>query len=124
MNIELKPKVEPQKTNKTHSYNLTNLPSGQIVEYFAKDQQGTLYIAHRPRRGWDGNTFKLYVGPENNVVEVDVTRVSTYRDGGSIGIDFLIDNQKGSLFFPHYRRQESKPFVKFNGERSELEDLL
>lgn len=122
MNIELKPKVA--STNVTPPHNIVNLPKGHFLEYFAKDEEGTLYVVHRPEKNWDYNQFQMYMGPEGNVTEVDVKKVVRYRDGGTTHIDFSVANQPGQLYFPTVFKKELKPSVTLGGKTLTLESLL
>lgn len=84
------------------------LPENRVVAFFGKIDKQTCFIIHRPQKNWDYSSFRVCIGPANNLQETEMTDIVKYL-GGSITIDTVA----GRFFFPDRRHKDLVPL--FNG---------
>ena len=65
--------------------------------------------------------LKLAIGPENELVDAVITGIDTYRDGGSMDVNYILNGERGKLFIP---KHTAKPTDTYQGKTIELEKLI
>ena len=113
--------------------NLREMPEGHKIEYLANSLEGEcfylVYAPHITEETVDKfpdyyGSFGLYVGTPDEMREADVEEVFRWRDGGTTQINYVLENEKGQLYFPSPRNKGTVASDILDGEVVKLKLLV
>lgn len=90
---------------------VNGLPDDHEVEYAGQIDATTYFVVYRPKENWNYDSFKVSMGPADNLQDVEVTGAMRYRDGGTTVINVYIAERDdfGTFFFPRPNTKGKKP---------------
>jgi len=75
--------------------------TGEVaVEYSGVLEDDRRVLVVRPEAEWDYEDFRVFLGPPDRLLELDVGEVVRAKDGGSTTIELSVDGEPGTLDFP------------------------
>ena len=100
------PSPEPKPEIQIGGFRVYGTPEDREVAHIGKDDKGIWYYVDIPKDIQGYENYRVFMGPGNNMKELEVGKVEMYRDGGTTYIDcfdFKGDPTKTryiQLFFP------------------------
>ncbi|HKU41202.1 MAG TPA: hypothetical protein VJR89_23730 [Polyangiales bacterium] len=93
------------------SLHVRDLPGTVRVEYFARAGKDRLVVT-RPEHDFEYEDFRLFFGRPRALAEREILELSRARDGGSTRIDFALDGDTASVFFPNRLQPDGPPITE------------
>lgn len=81
------------------SMTLKNLAGEVFVEYLARIGNGELAVVIRPEHDWSYEDFRLFMGLQAEMKELEVIEVARQRDGGTTDITFRRGSTTATMHF-------------------------
>lgn len=90
--------VDPESLEDAQIIDAMNAP---LIEYLARLPSDELLLVTSVRNpDVDYDSFRVFVGTDESLVEHEVTEVTRARDGGSTHVVFTLDGSTADAFFP------------------------
>jgi hypothetical protein len=100
---------------------LRDLGGAVFVEYAALVADGRRLVVIRPQDDWGYEDFRLFLGPDDGLVQRKVDSVTRARDGGTTTIRFQLEGDAAEAFFPSSLNPGEPATLKHGGQTFTLQ---